>query len=60
MKRVGAHVSTTGGVENAPLNAAETEVEKTYAERERWVTQSMRTVEEPYLRIAAVLIGRED
>lgn len=34
-------------------------VERQYQERRRWIEEGVRTVEEPYLRLAAVLIARE-
>ena len=33
-----------------------TEVEKRYSARQEWIDQGLRTIEEPYLRVAAVLI----
>ncbi len=32
------------------------EVEKRYSERQEWIDQGLRTIEEPYLRVAGVLI----
>jgi hypothetical protein len=34
--------------------------DRLFAERERWIDETMRTEPEPYLRVAAVLIPIED
>ena len=38
------------------LEAEEREIKSIYDERQRWITQGMRTVDEPYLRLAAVFV----
>jgi superfamily II DNA or RNA helicase len=59
-----AHIALASGPARRPeqrrLAGEREHVERLYAERRAWVEEGMRTVPEPYLRLAAVLIPNQD
>ena len=57
-ERIAAHGKLRKDQERR-LEDEKREVEKRYQERQRWIDEGMRTVRDPYLRVAAVLIPME-